>query len=166
MDESDFDAHELAEAEELLEGVDLARELPEDFPGEFPLPDDAWVIGNMSSAIDGNREIYISLSSAEDMETWVERYSSELGQHFTIESERISSSEAQARSLGGGLFTHVQGRWDFNGLGWDYGRLYLMDAQLVHADLNPEWLTENQIKQFEEAYGDATITMAIILRDH
>ncbi len=166
IDASDFNAEELAAAEEMLAGVDLARRLPDDFPEVFPLPNDIWVTRNISSDGDEGREIYISLSSAEDLGTWVDRYRSELSQHFTVQGEKIAASEEEAKGLAGfgSMFKHVHGQWEFSGLGWTEGHLYVMDAQAVHADLNPEWLTENQIKQFEEAYGDASITMTVILR--
>ena len=163
-DIDDFSEEEIAAGEEALEALDLDLELPDDFPEEVPLPEDAWVTGNLSGEGNDRRFIELGVASAESIEDWVERYRSELPAAFEIEEEVLADSAEEARELAqwGGPPTY--GRWSFSGQGWDEGTVTVVDAVAWLEDFEAdgdEYYTEAQVKNMVESLTGAQVAISI-----
>jgi hypothetical protein len=104
------------ELDALDDDADDERTFPDDFPDNIPVPDDAEIVSDMSYSRDDEREIYIAFVSDENRPDWVDTYDTEIATEYEMDSEYRNDD----------LNT---GEWDFNGHGWEWGRVALTNPQ-------------------------------------
>ncbi len=84
--------------------------LPSDFPDDVPVPDDHEVRVDFSGDSEDGREIYLDLATDIDGAELVERYATELAEHYEVDVEEIGEDGDT-------------GHWEFAGGDWVDGRV-------------------------------------------
>ena len=115
VDDDDLEAAMEEGAEETGADLDALDEdadggLPDDFPDDVPVPDDHEVRVDFSGDFDEGREIYLDLATDVDGAELVELYSTELAEHYEVDTEEVGEDGDT-------------GHWEFTGGGWLDGRV-------------------------------------------